>query len=56
MKLKRVSPIIAMLLVGLMSGCNKNSVEKSLSPGMSSETMSAALQQKAGNLAAVNLG
>ena len=56
MKLKRVSPIIAMLLVGLMSGCNKNSVEKSLSPGMSSETMSAALQQKGGNLAVVNLG
>src|SRR5450759_3404176 len=56
MKLKRVSPIIAMLLVGLMSGCNKNSVEKSLSPGMSSETMSAALQQKAGNLAVVNHG
>src|SRR5450759_5259543 len=56
MKLKRVSPIIAMLLVGLMSGCNKNSVEKSLLPGMSSETMSAALQQKGGNLATVNLG
>ena len=54
MKLKRVSPIIAMLLVGLMSGCNKNSVEKSLSPGMSSETMSSfALQQKGGNLAVV---
>jgi len=56
MKLKKVSPIIAMLLVVLMPGCNKDSVEKSLSPGMFSETMSAALQQKGGNLAVVNLG
>ena len=56
MKLKKVSPIIAMLLVVLTPGCNKDSVEKSLSPGMSSENMSAALLSQGGKLAVVNLG
>jgi hypothetical protein len=63
MKLKKVSPIIAMLMVVLVSGCNKDlgngssdmSKAGAISPAVSVEK-SAALQPKGGALKVVDLG
>ena len=68
MNLKKLFPVVAMLLVGLMSGCNKemetsypsgmSSVQKSavLSSGITAAEKSATLPSTSGTLAAVNLG
>jgi hypothetical protein len=62
MKLKKVSPITAMLLVVLVSGCNKDldngSSDMSLKSAtvLSSDLKSAELPSASGSLAGVNLG
>lgn len=55
MKLKNVSPIIALLMVVLVSGCNKD-LGSNGSAGMPSDMKSATVHLKSGSLADVNLG
>ena len=55
MKLKSVSPIIALLMVVLVSGCNKD-LGSNGSAGMPSDMKSATVHLKSGSLADVNLG
>ncbi len=52
-KIKTVFPIIAILMVGLIAGCQKDLMDPDFSSGMSSEDLSNAKVQK---LAPVNLG
>jgi len=55
MKLKNVSPIIALLMVVLVSGCSKD-LGPNGSAGMPSDMNSANVNLKSGSLAEVNLG
>src|SRR5665647_1331495 len=55
MKLKNVSPIIALLMVVLVSGCSKD-LGSNGSAGMPSDMKSANVHLKSGSLAEVNLG
>jgi len=55
MKLKKLLPISALLLVVLMGSCKKDQ-DTSLTSGISSEKSSTGLQLKSGELAVVNLG
>ena len=55
MRMSKLLTTVAVASVVLIGGCNKET-DPNLILGMSSETMLAALQQKGGTLAAVNLG